>query len=195
MQYTLSNPEPPAAPLVPQAKGESDRAFEAFRAYLQLGPTRRLSTVARQVGAGLRTVERWAADFDWRGRIKTYTADAVADFAITEKAVQRDAFLDASARAKAFRDRQYALAEALLDTAERYLENLPLDDLDRLSFADACKAMEAASRLALQAGITSDSSLQSDATQSLRDQLTSLLDQAYGTPVTSASPSSSSSAS
>ena len=30
-------PAPPAPPRFPQAAGESDRAFEAFRAYLELG--------------------------------------------------------------------------------------------------------------------------------------------------------------
>ena len=68
----------------------------------------------------------------------------------TESAVQREELLDAAARAKTFRDRQYALAEALLDAAERYLEVMDADDPDQMSFADACKALELASRLGRQ---------------------------------------------
>ena len=53
-------------------KNESDRAFEAFRAYWELGPQRRFAAAARKVGVSLRTVRRWAGEFDWRGRIKTW---------------------------------------------------------------------------------------------------------------------------
>ena len=165
-------------PLFPQAKGESDRAFEAFRAYLELGPQRRYAAVGRKVGASLRTVKRWASDFDWRGRIKTYSAQLAEQYAETESAVQREELLDAAARAKAFRDRQYALAEALLDAAERYLENMDADDLDQMSFADACKALEVASRLGGQAAGDATDSAPAPG-RALRDQLATLLDQAY----------------
>ena len=168
----------PTAPRFPQAKGESDRAFEAFRAYLELGPRRRYAAVVRKVGASLRTVKRWASDFDWRGRIQTYAADAAEQFAETEQAAQREELLDATARAKVFRDRQYALAEGLLDAAERYLERVEGDDLDQMRFADACKALEIASRIGQPAErrATDDASAPA---RSLRDQLAALLEQVY----------------
>ena len=173
------NPEPDISTLFPQARGESDRAFEAFRAYLELGPKRRYATVGRKVGAGLRTVQRWARDFDWRGRIKTYAAQCADEYTQTENTLQREALLDAAARAKTFRDRQYALAEAILDAAERHLERLEDDDLDVMSFADACKALEVASRFTRQAagGELDDASVPD---RGLRDQLTALLDQVCG---------------
>jgi hypothetical protein len=166
-------------PLFPQAKGESARAAEAFRAYLELGPRRRYAAVGRKVGASPRTVKRWANDFDWRGRIKTYAAQSTEQYIETENTVQREDLLDAAARAKAFRDRQYTLAEAMLDAAERYLERVDDDDLDQMSFTDACKALEVASRIGQQAAssATDDPAASS---RTLRDQLASLLDQAYG---------------
>ena len=169
----------PTSHLFPQAQGESDRAFEAFRAYLELGPKRRVAAVGRKVGSSYRTVRRWARDFDWHGRIKTYAAQSAEQFAETESAVQREEFLDGAARAKAFRDRQYDLAEAMLDTAERYLERVDDDDLDLISFADACKALEVASRIGQQAAssVTDDPAASS---HGLRDQIEALLDQAYG---------------
>src|SRR5512141_1048776 len=108
-QPSTLNPQP----LFPQSTGESDRAFEAFRAYLELGPQRRYAAVGRKVGASLRTVKRWASDFDWRGRIKNHTAQLAGQYTETASALQREEFLDAAARARTFRDRQYALAEAL----------------------------------------------------------------------------------
>ena len=176
-QLSTLNPQP-TSPLFPQAEGESVRAAEAFRAYLEFGPRRRYAAVGRKVGASLRTVKGWAHDFDWRGRIKTYAAQSAAQFAETESAVQRDEFLDAAARTKALRDRQYDLAESLLDTAERYLENVDGDDLDLMSFADACKALEVASRIQQQAA-TSVADDPDASSRALRDQLEALLDQAY----------------
>jgi len=177
------NPTPqsdgPTSTLFPQGKGESDRAFEAFRAYLELGPKRRYATVGRKVGASLSTIKRWARDFDWRGRIKTYADQCAEQYLQIENSVQREALLDAAARAQAFRDRQYALAEAILDAAERHLERLEDDDLDVMSFADACKALEVASRFTQQAagGELDDASVPD---RGLRDQLTALLDQVCG---------------
>jgi hypothetical protein len=171
------NPEP-APPLFPQAKGESDRAFEAFRVYLELGPRRRFFAVARKVGSSLRTIQRWAALFDWRTRIKTYAAGSAEHYIETEQAVHREEFLDAAARDKSFRDRQYALAEALLDAAELYIERMEEADLDQMSLADACKALEVASRLGQQAAARQTDDPSEDA-RHLRDQITALLDQAY----------------
>jgi hypothetical protein len=171
-------PQPPAAgsvrPLFPQAQGESDRAFEAFRVYLELGPGRRYAAVGRKVGVSLRTIKRWAADFDWPGRIKTYAKDAAEVFVETEQAVHREELRDA----QGFRDRQHVLAQRLQDAVERYLENLEGGDLDRMSLADACKALEVASRLGPQTerGTGEDPA---GTSRSLRDQLTSLLEQVF----------------
>ena len=79
-----------------------------------------------------------------------------------------------SARAKTFRDRQFALAESFLDVAGRYVERMDEDNLDRLSFADACKAFAFASQLGKLAPETDPAAARD---QSLRDQLTALLDQ------------------
>ena len=45
----VPSPDLPALDFTP-ARGESDRAFEAFRAYFELGPRRRLAAAARKAG-------------------------------------------------------------------------------------------------------------------------------------------------
>ena len=166
-----------AAPAFSPVEGESDRAFEAFRAYYELGPRRRYVAAARKVGVSQGTVKRWAGEFDWRGRIITLAARAVEQSASAETALHRADLLDAAARAKSFRDRQFALAESILSVAERYLERMDEDNLDQLSFADACKAFAFASQLGKYAR-ENDASVAPD--QGLRDQLAALLDQACG---------------
>lgn len=168
------------------ARGESARAFEAFCMYLELGPSRRYYAVGQKVGASLRTIKRWAADFDWRGRIRTHVARGAEQFAAIQAATEREEHLDAARREQAFRDRQFAVAEGLLLAAERYLERVDEDDLDQMSFNEACKALDVASRLGrLAAG--RDTADESSSTKNLRDQLAALLDQAYAQP--SATPS------
>ena len=162
----------PALDFTP-ARGESDRAFEAFRAYLELGPRRRYAAAGRKVGVTLRTIQRWASDFDWRGRIKAHTARSAEQFVQVETTVQREVLLDAVARAQTFRDRQYALAESILDVAERCLEQVEEDDLESIRFADVCKALDFASRLAQHARETPATDAPD---QGLRDQLAALLD-------------------
>ena len=157
--------------------GESDRAFEAFCAYSELGPRRRFAVAARKTGVPLRTVNRWATDFDWRGRIRSHAAGVMAQSASDQSNLHRADLLDAAARARAFRDRQCTLAETFLNVAERYLERMDEDNLDQLRFADACKALALASQLGKVACENADASAVPD--QSLRDQLVALLDQAY----------------
>jgi hypothetical protein len=167
----------PAAPGLSPVTGESDRAFEAFRAYFELGPRRRYAAAARKIGVAQGTIKRWASEFDWRGRIISLAARAVEQSANAENVLHRADLVDAAARAKSFRDRQFALAESILHVAERYLERMDEDNLDQLSFADACKAFAFASQLGKHAH-ANDASAAPD--QSLRDQLTALLDQACG---------------
>ena len=68
--------------------------------------------------------------------------------------------------------------ETILDAAGRYLERVEDDDLDLMSFADACKALEVASRIGQQAA-SSETDDPTASTRTLRDQLATLLDQAY----------------
>ena len=154
--------------------GESDRAFEAFQLYLKLGPRRRYLEVARKTGLHFRTIHRWANQFSWSERVQTHTARLVGQTAQMEEEIQRAEMLDAGGRAKVFRDRQYALADAILEVAERYLEEVADADLHQMRFTDACKALDFASRIMAQAQAADAGAPD----QGLRDQLTALLDQA-----------------
>jgi hypothetical protein len=126
----------------------------------------------------LRTVKRWAMDFDWRGRLKSCAAQGLAQYAHAEAVVRQEEFLDLAARTRALRERQFALAEAFLDAAENYFERLDPEDLNELSFADACKALELSSRVGQQAADHHAAEDSAPAT-GLRDQLSSLLNQVF----------------
>jgi ABC-type ATPase with predicted acetyltransferase domain len=162
-----------------EAPAESVKAGEAFRVYLELGPQRRLASVSRQCGVSLRTVRRWAADFDWRGRIQQHLAECVEDYTAEVKVLQRESFRDEAERRKAFQESQRAVAEGLLDVAQSFLERMQDVDLDQVSFSDVCKAVEVASHIGqLMSGRDRDDI--PGPGDDLRQRFSTLLNQAYG---------------
>jgi len=176
MPAAPSSKLPSASPI--RLCGESPRAFESFCAYLELGPRRRSIDVATRVGAALRTVKRWASDFRWKKRIESYVADRAGEFVETESDVRREEILDAAARTKELRDRQLMMAGAFLDAAERYVESLESDDVDRMSFSEACRALQIAAQITGPAPETIHES--DDPMRAWETQISTLLDRAYG---------------
>jgi len=61
-----------------QQKRESNKAFAAFRTYLELGPKRSLATVADKLGKSETLIERWSRKFQWLVRVKAYGAHLAA---------------------------------------------------------------------------------------------------------------------
>lgn len=57
---------------------ESAVAFEAFRTYLEMGPSRSLSKVGRALGKSKTLMDRWSARHEWKERVREFEADALA---------------------------------------------------------------------------------------------------------------------
>lgn len=57
-----------------QQPRESNKAFAAFKTYLELGPERTLVTVAEQHGKSRQMIERWSRRFDWPARVQAHAA-------------------------------------------------------------------------------------------------------------------------
>lgn len=53
---------------------ESEKAFAAFRAYLEMGPQRSIRDVARKLGKSSTLMGRWSSKYDWPSRVATYGA-------------------------------------------------------------------------------------------------------------------------
>ena len=78
-------------------KGESEKAFEAFAAYRDMGPERSLRAVGQQLGKSKALMERWSVAHDWQERVRDYENE-----------------LDKEARAKAVKGRK--------DMTERHIK-------------------------------------------------------------------------
>ncbi len=57
-----------------QQPRESNKAFAAFRAYLELGPERSLVAAAEKVGKSKTLMEKWSRKFDWLARVQAHAA-------------------------------------------------------------------------------------------------------------------------
>ena len=55
-----------------QLRGESDKAFAAFSAYLSAGPERSVATVAKKCGKGESLWQKWAQRWRWTDRVDAY---------------------------------------------------------------------------------------------------------------------------
>jgi hypothetical protein len=70
---------------------ESNKAFAAFRAYLELGPQRSLAAVGQKLGKSKVLMERWSAKYDWPARVQAYMATVAEQerLAIEVRAVEK----------------------------------------------------------------------------------------------------------
>jgi hypothetical protein len=57
-----------------QQEREGNKAFAAFKTYLELGPERSLVTVAEKHGKSKTMIERWSRRFDWPARVQAHAA-------------------------------------------------------------------------------------------------------------------------
>jgi hypothetical protein len=80
--------------------GEPEKAFAAFRTYLDLGSKRSLRAVGQKLGKSKALMERWSSQWKWVARVEAYTnhlfhqADLEQQREIKRKIVTRDETLE-----------------------------------------------------------------------------------------------------
>jgi hypothetical protein len=152
----------PAKPAQPWERldGEPDRAFEAFRLYLEQGPARSTGKVGESLGhRSSKQSERWSSRWQWRRRVAAFDQAAAA----TSDTAHLDAVAKRSKRQAELAQLQgEALALPTVELLRRarqdpsVLQKLGLEDLVRLA-AQAARAYPRviqAERLAL--GVSTD---------------------------------------
>ena len=92
---------------------ETARAFEAFCLYRDMGPSRSIAKVGKELGKNRVTLEDWSAKYDWVKRAAAWDAE-----------VDRIARQEQVKAIKKMRDRHAKLASDLLDTVEQEIANL-----------------------------------------------------------------------
>jgi hypothetical protein len=142
--------------------GESDKAFDAFTCYLDLGPTRSMRAVSDQTGQTLDAINKLSSRHRWRSRsaalqqhlieVRRNQAKIEAE---TEKTNAAKSWKD---RTSDFREREFQAVQKLLATAQQVLDQIQFQDPDKMNFSDACRAFNIASKIGrLTLGMKPDS--------------------------------------
>lgn len=78
-------------------KGESEKAFEAFKIYRDMGQNRSITAVVKKLEKSRTLIDRWKDHWNWKERVRSYDnelekqakAKAVKDYkAMTERHIQ-----------------------------------------------------------------------------------------------------------
>lgn len=70
--------------------GESSRAYEAFRAYLELGSQRSAAKVGQKLGKSVTLIGRWSAAHRWVDRVEAWERDQDEVWANERRAAVRE---------------------------------------------------------------------------------------------------------
>jgi hypothetical protein len=166
-----------ATPFSP-APHEPPHAFDAFLVFFKLPGKRRLTSVARKTGAGLRTVYRWAAQFDWAGRVNRHQASLLQQRAQIESDLLCDELIAWSDRSTAIREREWEITDDLLQAIQRRLRS---DNLDETALATIARTLALASKIGrLATGLTAHPPDDSDAADPREREFDAALQTAYG---------------
>ena len=119
-------------------QGESAQAFEAFSAYLELGPDRSIRAVGQKLDKSRQQIGKWSSRWRWQERIRAYDNELLRQEFETEKKA-----------AKEMRERQISLSVLLQKKAFDALKALDTSELtpqEILRFISEGAKLEAANR-------------------------------------------------
>jgi hypothetical protein len=97
---------------------ESEKAYSAYQAYLTLGHERSHDRVGQKLGKSKTLIDRWASQYRWKERLKTYTSHMAT---VQQQAEEENLKEEASRwadRAKELKEQEWEMAEKLLAKAE-----------------------------------------------------------------------------
>ena len=112
---------------------DTNKSFEAFCIYRDMGRDRALSKVAAELGKTVALIERWSSKFNWVKRCEAWDDE--------QDRVAREAQLN---EIKKMRKRHADLATAMLLKSARALQRLPEDEIKA---QDISRMVDVASRL------------------------------------------------
>lgn len=117
---------------------ETDRAWEAWLTYRDMGPSRSIAAAAKKLSISQPTIHRWSSAHDWRERVKPYDrhVDKMAVAAYTERATE-------------LMDQQLRLSKKLLDQLEGTIDAMQPGQDPTMRWSTAYAAGTRAQREAL----------------------------------------------
>jgi hypothetical protein len=99
-------------------KGESEKAFEAFAIYRDMGQERTIAAVVKRLEKSRALIDRWKDRWEWKERVRAY-----------DNELEREARAKAVKDRKAMTDRHIGIAMQLQKKALEALNSLSVEDM------------------------------------------------------------------
>ena len=123
-----------------QQPRESNKAFAAFKAYLELGPERSLSAVGAKLGKSKVMMEKWSRKYEWTARVAAHGAHLGLIEREAAEAVVRAKGADWAARYAELRESEWRARKELVELAWEVIRRWR-------SKAERCGSLEGVARL------------------------------------------------
>ena len=130
-----------------QLPRETNKAFAAFKAYLDMGSERSLALVAANLGKSKVMMERWSRKYDWSGRVSAHAGHVAAVERAAQEATVRAEAAEWAERRKALKQREWAIHDKCIAAAERGLAAFMEREKVYANLADIARILEVASKL------------------------------------------------
>ena len=161
---------------------ESQKAFDCFLCYLDIGENRSLTRVADLTKVNHGTIKYWSRHYLWAERIHAYQAHVLRTRLEIETAAVQDVSRLWAERTATYKEREWAAAEKLLAVAQRHLDNLKDKDPDKITLTDVAKALDIATKIGrLSLGLATQKT--EHTTSEVRIEVNAALDKIYGEPL------------
>jgi hypothetical protein len=176
------NIPPASAPedSLPLYKGESEEAYEAFCAFLSLGPGRSHQKAAELTSAKISNIRYWSAKFRWKERIELLNARKLQRLLNAKAETQSSAAIDWAKRSQEQNELQWDAGNELVLAAKDCLRDF-LAHPESMSLGQIADALEVGSKishLAVQRATSTSETLGQDVA-TLRKQLEASLKKAH----------------
>ena len=182
LEPPAATPPPAAALPFEPAANESPAAFQAFLCYFDIGEHRSYRRVVKLIGAKHGTLMRWASRFKWQERVRAYQTELLRARLAVQMDARRDQEQLRAERARLFQDAEWQGVEKLLRGAQMLLDRLLNKPPDKLTLADAARALEIASKIGrLATGLKSEPTTPaSQVNVNLQLEIESAIQKVYG---------------
>ena len=136
---------------------ESDKAFAAFKAYLEMGPERSLVEVAQKLGKSTGLLQRWSRRFGWLERVQAHAAHMATVERQETEALTRQKAVVWVKRQEEHKEEEWTLRGQLITASRKVLEKF-MDGSRGATLGDVARALDLASKLGrLSSGLATES--------------------------------------
>jgi hypothetical protein len=167
-----------------KSKDEGAPARAAYVAWLGLGPSRTLGTVAALVNRELVTVKNWHRDFAWDERLRAHEGVIAAAVLEAERTMVVGRTVDWAMRRDVLRETEWELHLKCVAAAQKAFATFLAKDNPFATLGDISKLLEMASKLGrLASGLPTDRTDISLESGPIQIEVTSAIEKIYGKAV------------